>query len=146
MRPVAQPERHNSPGLCHKLVPGLGAVVDDVVVAGEHPVRQPVVAHELPDVLLRVQLRALRWQGHDGDVQGHGQPLGDVPPSLVQQEHGMAARRDPFGHLDQEQLHRRDVAPRQDQPGRFALPRADRAEDVGRRRALVVGGGRARAP
>jgi hypothetical protein len=32
-------------------------VVDEIVVAGEDAVREPVVAHELPDVLLRVQLR-----------------------------------------------------------------------------------------
>jgi hypothetical protein len=30
-------------------------VIDDLVVRGEHPVREPVVAHELPVVLHRVQ-------------------------------------------------------------------------------------------
>jgi hypothetical protein len=43
------------------------------------------------------------------------------------------------------QVHRLDVAPRQDKPGGLAVLRADGAEDVGRRRALVVRSGRARA-
>jgi hypothetical protein len=32
-------------------------VVDDVVIGCEDAVRQPVVAHELPDILDRVELR-----------------------------------------------------------------------------------------
>ena len=38
-------------------------MVDDVVVRGEDPVREPIVAQILPDVLLRVQLRALGGSG-----------------------------------------------------------------------------------
>ena len=41
---------------------------DDVVVALEDAVREPVVAHELPDVLDRIELGRARRRGQDGDV------------------------------------------------------------------------------
>lgn len=56
MGPLAQPEGHGAPGLLDELVPGEAAVVDDVVVGLEDAVRQPVVAHELPDGLDRVEI------------------------------------------------------------------------------------------
>ena len=56
MRPVAEADGHDAPGLVDELCPSLAAAVDDVLIGGEHPVRQPVVAQELPDVLDRVQL------------------------------------------------------------------------------------------
>jgi hypothetical protein len=43
------------------------------------------------------------------------------------------------------QVHRFDVAPGQDEPGRLSVLRADGAEDVGRCRALIVRSGRAGA-
>ena len=46
------------PWLVDEVVPGLAAQRDDVFVGFEDPVRQPVVAHELPDILHRVQLSA----------------------------------------------------------------------------------------
>ncbi len=49
------------------------------------------------------------------------------------------------GDLGQVQVHRPGVAAGQDERGALALLGADGAEDVGRRRALVVRGGRARA-
>ena len=56
MRPIAEAERHDTPRLIDEPVPGVTAMVDDLVVGAEHAVRQPVVAHELPHVLLRVEL------------------------------------------------------------------------------------------
>ena len=47
---------HDFPRLVDEPVPGKAAVVEDVLVGSEDPVREPVVAHELPDVLDRVQL------------------------------------------------------------------------------------------
>jgi hypothetical protein len=44
------------------------AVVDDVVVGCEDPVRQPVIAHELPDILHRVELGRAGREEDDGDV------------------------------------------------------------------------------
>lgn len=89
MRPVSQSERHDAPGRSDQLVPGVGTVIDDVVKAAERPVREPIVAYELPDVFLRVQLGALGRQSHDGDVRGHGEPFGDMPPGLIRQEQSM---------------------------------------------------------
>jgi hypothetical protein len=37
----------------------MAAVIDDVGIGGEHPVGEPIVPHELPDVLDRVELCAL---------------------------------------------------------------------------------------
>lgn len=57
----------------------------------------------------------------------------------------MVARRDASGEFDQDQVHRRDVGSRQDQPCRVVLGRTDRAENEDRRGALVIRGRRARA-
>ena len=75
MRPSSQPERHDSPGLVGKAVPGETAVVEDVVVGCEDAVREPVITHELPDVFDRVQLGVFGRQRHEGDIAGHDQRL-----------------------------------------------------------------------
>ena len=69
-------------------------MIEDVVVGLEDPVRQPVVADELPEVLDRVQLGRFGWQGHDGDVGRHGEFPAHVPAGLIEQQHGMRAGRD----------------------------------------------------
>ena len=46
-------------------------MIDEIFGVEKDAVGQPVVAHELPDVLLRVEFGALRRQRHDGDVAGH---------------------------------------------------------------------------
>ena len=130
MRPVAQSDRHDGPGLPDKLVPGVAAVIDDVVVAGEDPIRDPVVAHELPDVFLRVQLGAFRRQRHDRDVVGHNEPGRQVPSGLIDQQRGMAAGRDLSGDGRKVKVHRLGVAPGQNEAGGFALCRADSTENV----------------
>ena len=56
MGPMAQADGHDGPGLSLQLVPGVAAVVDESMEVIEHAVGEPVVADELPDVLLRVQL------------------------------------------------------------------------------------------
>ena len=45
---------HDCVGLVDEPVPSLAAEGDDLVIGLEDPVREPVVAHELPDVLDRV--------------------------------------------------------------------------------------------
>src|SRR6266704_6304138 len=49
-RPIAVSDGHDLPGLIDEGVPGVAAVIDDVVEGFEDAVRQPVLAHELPDV------------------------------------------------------------------------------------------------
>src|SRR3546814_4729200 len=65
MGPFASSDGHDAPRLVDELVPRLTAVVDDVVVGGEDPVGEPVIAHELPDVLDRVQLGTFGRQSDD---------------------------------------------------------------------------------
>src|SRR6187200_58214 len=43
-------------------------MVDKVGVGCEHPVREPVIAHELPDVLGGVELRAFGREHHERDT------------------------------------------------------------------------------
>ena len=118
-------------------------MVDDSVVRLEHAVGQPIVTHKLADVLDRVQLGALGGQWHDGDVGWHRQALGDEPSGLVDQQCAVLARRDPGRDRREMQAHGFGVAPWQDQACRFPGLGADRAEDVGGCRALVL---RSRGP
>ncbi len=54
--PIAQFGGHDGPRLACELAPGIAAVIEDILVGFEDPVREPVVADEVPDVLDRVQL------------------------------------------------------------------------------------------
>ena len=113
-------------------------MVDDGVVGREHAVGEPVVAHELPDVLDRVELGAFGRQRDERDVGRHGKAAGEVPSGLVEQQRAVrpgvtradiSARCRPIASV----LHQGRTRP-------AALPSlgADRAEDVGRRGALVL--------
>ena len=111
---------------------------DDVIVALEDPVREPVVAEELPDVLDRVQLRRSRRQRQERDVPRHDERPCEMPSRLVEQQDGVGIQRDRRADLGKMRLHRLGVAERHDQPGTLALGRADRSEEIGPGRALVV--------
>ena len=74
-------------------------MVDEIVVGFEDAVGEPVVAHELPDVLDRVELWALRRQQNDGDIGRHEEARGQVPAGLVDQEDGVGSGRDGCGDL-----------------------------------------------
>ena len=41
---------HDAPGLADQLVPGITAMIDDLVVGFEDAVGEQVIAHELPDI------------------------------------------------------------------------------------------------
>ena len=79
MSPVAQPDGHDARGLIDEVVPGVAAMIDDIVVVPEHAVGGPVVAHELPDVLHDVELGAFRRQRQQGDIVRHGDVAGEIP-------------------------------------------------------------------
>ena len=53
--PVAQTDGHDLPGLFEEGVPRFAAEHEDVVVALEDAIGEPVLAHELPDVLGRIE-------------------------------------------------------------------------------------------
>ncbi len=59
MSPLAKSNGHDAPRLIGEAVPSEAAIIEDVVVGFEDAVREPVVAHELPDVFDRVELGAL---------------------------------------------------------------------------------------
>ncbi len=113
-------------------------MIDDGFGAVEHAIGEPVVAHELPDVFLRVEFGTLCRQGDDGDVVGHGELCGEMPAGPVEQERRMTSGCDVGRDRGQVQVHRRGVAFGQDEPGRLALLGTDGAEDIGRSGALVA--------
>ena len=128
--------------LSFELVPCFATVIDEIVFVEKDAVGQPVVAQKLPNVLLRVEFGALGRQRHDGDVGGRDQLGGEMPAGLVEKQGCVASGSDVGRDGGEVQVHRRGVAPRQDQPDRLAFLGTDGAEDVGRGGALVDRSGR----
>jgi hypothetical protein len=58
---LAQSDGHDAPGLIDQVVPSLAAMIDEIVVGFEDAAGKPVVAHELPDILDRIELGAF-WR------------------------------------------------------------------------------------
>ncbi len=117
-------------------------MIDDGFGALEDAVGEPVVAHELPDVFLRIELGTLRREGDDSNVARDDELGRQVPAGPVEQQRGVPSRGDIGRDRCQMEVHRRGVAFGQDEPGSLALLGADGAEDIGRSGALVVGGRR----
>ena len=69
-------------------------MVEDVVVGFEDAVREPIVAHELPDVLDRIELGRFRRQRQERDVVWDGKSLRDMPSRLIKKKDGVRAGRD----------------------------------------------------
>jgi hypothetical protein len=146
MGPVTQADGHDAPGLVDEGVPGMAAVVEQVVMGCEDPVGEPVVAHELPEVLDRVQFGTFGRQRHESDVGGHGEVMRQVPSRLVEDDDGVPTWADLCGNLGQVQGHGFGVAGGQDEGRTLSLLRTDGAEDVGRGGALVAWCRGSRAP
>ena len=117
-------------------------MIDDVLAGFEDAVGEPVVAHELPGVLGRVELGRLWRQQHDADIVGEVERLRGVPSGLIEKQDGMSIVGDRLGYLGEVQVHRRGIAERQDEARRLALGRADRTEDVGGLGSLIMRGDR----
>jgi hypothetical protein len=115
-------------------------MVEDVWVGGEDPVREPVIAHILPDGLDRVELRRLGRQRQERDVVWDLQLGREVPPGLIEHQDGVMARCDGQADLLQMKGHGLRAAAGQDETGRLALGRTDGTEDVGRLGSLVARG------
>ena len=124
--------------LASEFVPGLAAVVEQIVSVEEDPVGQPIVAHELSDVLGRVELGTFGRKGREREIARHIELAGHAPSRLIEKQDGMASRRDILSDFIQVQLHRFGVALGQDQADRLARFRTDRAEDVGRGGGALV--------
>lgn len=130
MRPVSEADGHDAPRLLDKLVPGEAAVIENVFIGLEYPVRQLVVAHELPYSLSWIEFGTFGRQRHQGDVGGDLETCRHVPASLVDEQHGVAGVRHSRGDFREVQVHRLDVAGRQDESGTLAFRRTDGAEDT----------------
>ena len=142
MCPVPHADGDYLPRAVDELVPGFAAEGDNFVVGFEDPVRQPVVAEELPDVLDRVQFRRPGRERQQGDVVRDVQFRRHVPSGLVDHYHGMGTGIDRGADLGQVRRHGVSIAIGHDQARALALRRADRAEYVGPLGALVVRGPR----
>ena len=71
----------------------MAALVDDIVVGGEDPIAEPVVAHELLDVLHVIEFGDAGWQREQGDVVWHDDIVGAVPARAIQDQHGVGLAR-----------------------------------------------------
>jgi hypothetical protein len=131
MCPLPHSDGHDAPWLIDEVVPGEAAMVDDVVVGLEDAVREPVVAHELPDVLDRVELGASGRKRQQGDVGRNNQFGRAMPSRLIEDNDGVSTRRDMEGDLLQMHAHRFAVAARHDDAGSLAFSGADRTKDPG---------------
>src|SRR5271169_4311800 len=103
---------HDFPGLIDEGIPGIAAVVDDIVEGFEDSVRQPVLAHELPDVFLAVELRRTRRQLQERYVAGDLEVLGTVPAGLIEDEDCVSACGNSCSDLIEMKLHGFGVAER----------------------------------
>ena len=79
---------------------------EEVVVRREDAVREPVISHELPDVLEWVEFWAFGWERDEGDVRWHNEAVGQMPSGLVEDEHSVGAWRHLGGDLGEMQVHR----------------------------------------
>ena len=139
MRPFAASDGHDAPRLIDEFVPCLATMVDDVVVRCEDAVGEPVIAHELPDILDRVEFGTFGRQRDDTDIVGYIEFAGHVPASLIHQHDGMGTGCDGERYLGQMQRHGLGIAKRHDQASPFAKLGADCAKDIDRFRPLVFG-------
>jgi hypothetical protein len=80
---LAQSDGHDAPRLIDQVVPSLATMIDEIVVRFEDAVGKPVVAHELPDILHRIELGAFWRQRNDGDVGRHEEASRQVPAGLI---------------------------------------------------------------
>jgi hypothetical protein len=100
-------------------------VVENVLARLEDPLREPVFAHELPDVFLRVQFGTFRRLPDQRDVWRDGEAAGEVPTGLVDDERGVGAERNLGDDFNQTEVHRLAVAARHEE-GRACGPSLER--------------------
>ena len=113
--PIAAGDGHDFPGLSDEGVPGIAAVIDDIVEGFEDSVRQPVLSHELPDIFLRVEFRCTRRQRHEREIGWNLEVFGAVPAGLVEDKDGVGTGGDPCGDLIEVKLHGFGVAERENE-------------------------------
>jgi hypothetical protein len=130
--PIAARDGHDFPRLIDERVPGVAAVIDDVVEGFESSVRQPVLPHELPNIFLAVEFRRAWRELQERDVAWNLEGLGAMPPGLIEEENSVSAGSDFGCDLIEVKLHSFGVAGRQHEGGAGSAFGADRTEQVGR--------------
>src|SRR5215469_7177294 len=141
---LAPTTRCRSPGALRKIldttpVPGVAAVIDDVVEGFENSVRQPVLPHELPDIFLAVEFGCAWRELQERDVVWNLEGLGAMPPGLIEEENSVSAWSDFGCDLIEVKLHSFGVAGRQHEGGAGSAFGADRTEQIGRLGPLIMG-------
>ena len=101
------------------------------MVVFEDAVREPVVAHELPDVFDRVAFGRAGREWQEGDIVGDFEGQGGVPSGPVEHDDGMGAGFNGAGDLGEVSVQRVGVGTGHDDGGSFAPVRADGPEDTG---------------
>ena len=91
MCPVGQSGGHDDPRQFDEFVPGITAVFDTVLQGLEGPIGQPVVAHELPGILHRVEFRRSGRQGQERGVVGNVELFRGVQAGLIEHDNGVGA-------------------------------------------------------
>ena len=112
---------------------------DSVVVTFEYAVGEPVLTEELPDVFDRVQFGCSWWQRQQGGVGGHLQAARAVPACLIEDDDSVRVWGYMQRNLGKMGAHSVGIAPRQNQYCALALRRTNRAEEVNRLGALILG-------
>ncbi|PON40586.1 Cytokinin glycosidase [Parasponia andersonii] len=107
------------------------AVIDDVVIAFENTVREPVFPHVLLDVFDRVELGRERRQRQDGDVVQNGEVVRGVPSDLIYDQNGMCAHANMARDFGKMLIYGKGVTPRHDERDSLAKLGAYGLEDIG---------------
>ena len=114
-------------------------MIEDVVVVFEDAVGEPVLAHELPDVLDGIEFGRPGRERQEGDIAGHFEGQGGMPSGPVEHDEGMGAGFDGAADFGEMSIQRFRVDVGHDEAGGLALVRADGPEDIGGGCPLVLG-------
>lgn len=128
---MAESDGHDFPGFVDEAVPGLATGFDDVVVVFENPIREPVLAKVLPNVLDRIEFRGAGGQEDRDDVFGHLQFARGVPSGTVHEQNGVCTRCDGAADFRKMLLHGMGVGVGHHQAGTDAAGWTNGAEQVG---------------
>ena len=144
-RPVALCDGHDLPRLVDESIPGVAAVVDNVVEGFENPIGEPILTHELPDIFLAVQAQGRAAATARARYWLESEFLRTVPAGLVEDHDGVGARRDPWWRSRRDEAAWLRCCRPVVRERRRCRARTDRPEQIGRLGALVVNGARPRA-
>ena len=134
----ARPQGPSLSRLFNKTVPRVNTGIDDGVHVFEYPRRKPMASHVMPYALRWIKFRAIRRYYDWCDIIWKLQAITSMPCGSIQEQHGMRVRRHMKADFFQVYIHRVGVAFRHDNGGTFVFRRADRPEDICRRKTQVL--------